>query len=293
MNELRNQVQPQGRHEEDSVNLMIGKVASLYDITVQTLRHYDKIDLFRPEVVSEETGYRYYSVFQLRQLEYILFLRGLGLSLSEIKTILDRLRHDESWSDVLQVHLAAVQDQIAALQAQQEIMQRLAAGPLKPDTPLETVTVEKITPMRHYLLREIPPLAVTDRAFTLRLIEARKGLLGKIPSVQTSYSFGALVSLSDFRKDRALRYRGILMDPGPYHTRPPLGSVGFPEGYYAAIRFDRAECQPEHAYELLDRFLTEHRFQSDDRILEVGLDTGFSSISRISRITELMVQIEL
>ena len=112
MNELRNQVQPKGRHEEDSVNLMIGKVASLYDITVQTLRHYDKIDLFRPEVVSEETGYRYYSVFQLRQLEYILFLRGLGLSLSEIKTILDRLRHDESWSDVLQVHLAAVQDQL-------------------------------------------------------------------------------------------------------------------------------------------------------------------------------------
>ena len=293
MNELRNQVQSQGRHEEDAVNLMIGKVASLYDITVQTLRHYDKIGLFRPDVISEDTGYRYYSVFQLRELEYILFLRGLGLSLSEIKTILDRLRKDDSWADILQVHLASVEDQIAALQAQQKIMQRLAAGPSQPDVPLETVTVERIAPMRHYLFREISPLAVTDSAFTLRLIEARKSLLGKIPPVQTSYSFGALVSLSDFRTDRALRYRGILMDPGPYHTRPPLGSFGFPEGYYATVRFDRAECQPERAYALLDRFLTEHRFLSDDRIVEVGMDTGFSSISRISRITELMVQIEL
>ena len=47
---------PESHSAEQPVKLMIGKVASLYDISVQTLRHYDKIGLFRPEVVSEETG---------------------------------------------------------------------------------------------------------------------------------------------------------------------------------------------------------------------------------------------
>ena len=50
---------PEDHPVEPRVQLMIGKVASLYDITVQTLRHYDKICLFRPEVINPETGYAF------------------------------------------------------------------------------------------------------------------------------------------------------------------------------------------------------------------------------------------
>jgi len=159
--------------------------------------------------------------------------------------------------------------------------------------PMETVTIERIFPMRHYLLREIQPLAVSDSMFSFRLMEERKQLLGEIPPVQSAYSFGATVSMADYRENGVLRYTGILMDPGPYHTRPASGSVAFPEGYYAVVRFDRDCCQPEHAYDLLDRFLTEHRFQAEDQILEIGQASGFSSISRISPVTELMVQVKL
>ena len=67
------------RPPENHIQLMIGKVASLYGITVQTLRHYDKIGLFRPEVINPDTGYRYYSLEQLRHLEYILFLRRASI----------------------------------------------------------------------------------------------------------------------------------------------------------------------------------------------------------------------
>ena len=77
------------RPPENHIQLMIGKVASLYGITVQTLRHYDKIGLFRPEVTNPETGYRYYSLEQLRHLEYILFLRRLQFSLPEIQSAMD------------------------------------------------------------------------------------------------------------------------------------------------------------------------------------------------------------
>ena len=273
--------------------LKIGKVASLYGITVQTLRHYDKIGLFQPEMVSPETGYRYYSVRQLRHLEYILFFRQLGLSLPEIQSIMERFRQGETWADALGYHVSYIEEQITLLRERQSVLQRITAEPEPVTGPMETVTIERISPVRHFLLRTIQPLAVSDPQFSLRLLEERKQLLGMIPSVQTAFTFGAVVSMSDYRSDHTLRYMGIIMDPGPYQTPPPADSIASPEGYYASIRFDRDRFQPEQAYDLLDRFLTEHRFQADDRILETGHPSGFSSISRISSITELMVRVEL
>ncbi|MGB3636224.1 MAG: MerR family transcriptional regulator [Rivularia sp. (in: cyanobacteria)] len=45
------------------------------------LRYYDDIGLFRPIHSDRDTGYRYYSVQQLAQLNGILALKDLGLSL--------------------------------------------------------------------------------------------------------------------------------------------------------------------------------------------------------------------
>lgn len=63
----------------------IGEIASLFDITAETLRHYDRIDLFKPEV-NADNRYRYYGVRSLFKLSRILFLKNLEFSLSEIDT---------------------------------------------------------------------------------------------------------------------------------------------------------------------------------------------------------------
>lgn len=39
----------------------IGEIAKLFNISTQTLRLYDRIDLLKPSHINEETGYRYYS----------------------------------------------------------------------------------------------------------------------------------------------------------------------------------------------------------------------------------------
>lgn len=63
----------------------IGELASLFNITTETLRHYDRIDLFKPEV-NLENHYRYYGIRGLFKLSRILFLKNLEFSLSEIDT---------------------------------------------------------------------------------------------------------------------------------------------------------------------------------------------------------------
>ncbi len=43
--------------------LSIGEMAKLRSVTVDTLRHCDKIGLLKPYHIDPETGYRYYSIF--------------------------------------------------------------------------------------------------------------------------------------------------------------------------------------------------------------------------------------
>ena len=60
-----------------------GEFAKLNGVNKRTLHFYDEIGLFSPEIRAEN-GYRYYTCFQTVQLELILTLRKLGLSVEEI-----------------------------------------------------------------------------------------------------------------------------------------------------------------------------------------------------------------
>lgn len=270
--------------------LMIGKVASLYDITVQTLRHYDKIGLFRPEITNPETGYRYYSVQQLRDLETILFLRQLQLSLTEIQEAMDALSRGGNLLDVLQRRDEELQEQISALQRMRDTITGISRIE-KPDHPLGQVFIDHFSPPRHFLFHPLPGLDVHRADFPHKLMDARKALLGSLPSIQTEYSFGATVSMEHFSSTGALAFSGVLLDPGLYGVAPPPGMMEFPEGHYAVITIDRENAPPELAYQKLITFVREHRFETDDNILEMPLDPSFSSISRMSRLISLQVRL--
>ncbi|MDD3038738.1 MAG: MerR family transcriptional regulator [Bacteroides sp.] len=62
----------------------IGEFSKLCQVTVKTLRHYEEIGLLIPFEVDEWTGYRYYNISQLRQMNRIVYLKQLGFSLEEI-----------------------------------------------------------------------------------------------------------------------------------------------------------------------------------------------------------------
>ena len=73
----------------DEYLLKIGEVAAFFGVSVKTLRVYEKIGILKPVKIDESSGYRYYSAEQIRSLDAVLELRGLGFSLVEIKTLLE------------------------------------------------------------------------------------------------------------------------------------------------------------------------------------------------------------
>ena len=73
----------------------IGEFARLGGVSVRTLRHYDEIGLLRPASVDPGTGYRGYTAQQLGQLNRIMALKELGLSLTQARRLLDGITLDE------------------------------------------------------------------------------------------------------------------------------------------------------------------------------------------------------
>lgn len=67
----------------------IGEFSELSKTTIKTHRYYEKERLLIPAYVDEETGYRFYETSQLPELAKIISLRQIGLSINNIKSILN------------------------------------------------------------------------------------------------------------------------------------------------------------------------------------------------------------
>lgn len=66
----------------------VQKLGLLAGVSTRTLRYYDEIDLLKPARINS-SGYRIYGQQEVDRLQQILFYRELGVSLEEIKEILD------------------------------------------------------------------------------------------------------------------------------------------------------------------------------------------------------------
>lgn len=73
----------------DLQKLTIGQMAQLNRISEQTLRLYDKEGLLKAQEVDLNSGYRYYHILQSARLDLIQNLKMYGLTLKQIKDILD------------------------------------------------------------------------------------------------------------------------------------------------------------------------------------------------------------
>ena len=67
----------------------IGEFSELTKTTIKTLRYYEKEGLLIPAYVDNQTGYRFYETSQLPELAKIISLRQMGISINNIKRILN------------------------------------------------------------------------------------------------------------------------------------------------------------------------------------------------------------
>ncbi len=127
----------------------IGAFAAMGRVSVRMLRHYDAIGLLRPARVDEFSGYRFYEADQLRRLNRMLALKDLGLTLEQVKSILDDEVDGTSLLELLRRRESELRDQIAADRERLgRIEARLKLIAAETDDQSRLVTIEQITPVR-------------------------------------------------------------------------------------------------------------------------------------------------
>lgn len=106
-----------------SAELQIGEVAKLFEVSTKTIRHYEKIGLLSPG--RAENDYRIYTPEDVLTIQRIRQLQTLGLSLKQIKKILNQDSDTQLWSTVLETLLQETQREINQLQRRQRKLQEL------------------------------------------------------------------------------------------------------------------------------------------------------------------------
>ncbi len=133
----------------------IGEFSKIAQVPASQLRYYDEIGLFTPTYSDRETGYRFYSVQQLAQLNRILALKDLGLSLEQVR----RLVEDEVSADeirgMLTLRKAQIEQTLQAeairLQAVESRLQQLEhKGKVQDDeVVLKSLPAQSFLALRH------------------------------------------------------------------------------------------------------------------------------------------------
>ena len=67
----------------------IGDFSKVCQVSIKTLRYWDDVELLKPEWIDPENNYRYYTITQLYEVNRILALKIMGLSIKQIKAMLN------------------------------------------------------------------------------------------------------------------------------------------------------------------------------------------------------------
>jgi DNA-binding transcriptional MerR regulator len=136
----------------DDVMLTIGEFARLGQVSPRMLRHYDELDLLRPERVDPTSGYRHYSVHQLDRLHRIVALRDIGFGLEQIRQALSETISAEELRGMLRLRRA----QIAQVVDEERERLRRVEAHLRALEWSDTVTLQDI------VIKQTQPIRVAQ-----------------------------------------------------------------------------------------------------------------------------------
>jgi len=164
----------------------IGEFSKIAQVSGRLLRYYDEIGLLSPEYTDPQTGYRSYSAQQLPQLNRILVLKELGLSLEQIARLLAQDTSTEAIRGMLALRKAELEQSVQAEMARLKVV----------ETRLQQIDHHGQMQEPDVILKSVPAQPFLSLRETLAGMDAVRRLVQKIsgfvPSRVTPGSLGSL-----------------------------------------------------------------------------------------------------
>lgn len=145
----------------------IGEFSRIAQVSASQLRNYDQLGLFKPEAVDPQTGYRLYSASQLPQLNRIIALKEMGLSLAQIETLVNEQVSPDELRGMLLMKKAQIEQTVQQEAARLRYIQ----------SRIEQIDLEGEMTDFDIVLKSIPAKDVLSLRAVLPVPQAARGLL--------------------------------------------------------------------------------------------------------------------
>jgi DNA-binding transcriptional MerR regulator len=173
----------------------IGEFSRIGRVSMRLLRYYDELGLLRPAHADASNGYRYYTAAQIPELNRILVLRDLGLTLEQIAHALRASVSADELRGMLLMRRAEI-EQLQAAQALQlrQLESRIAALEAGAEGVPDDVVIRAEPEHRYLSLRMRHPSFASAVAMALEMhrevpSQVGRGVLGAFTGVSHSAEF--------------------------------------------------------------------------------------------------------
>lgn len=232
--------------------LSVGEMAKINNISSQTLRLYDRIDLLKPEYVNEETGYRYYSIKQSAKLDMIQYMKSIGMSLAEIKEQLDK-QDVNIVKQLLESHKELIAQQINDLQRTKNAVERAIGNYNRyHSSPKDGTIVTEYIPKRRIYSYEsgINFYNYGIEAYEMMLRELKKHLILYSLPVVYFCNVGTILRLEHLKKREFISTEAFLFVDDDFNAANKTSVIK--ENTFLCIYCDSFYKEKEYANRLLD-----------------------------------------
>ncbi len=252
----------------EATRYRIGEVSKITGLSKDTIHFYVKSGLLEPDFVDEANGYRYYSRWNLWQLDVITMCRKLSIPLSQVKEIL--ASHDNTKVTSL---LAAYRDQALSLSRYyqqvaddilwyEQVNERIQNKPLDSSVHLETLEQEVV-------IAGLCQEKQTYEHYHASMMEAAKDELLHAETIRRRY--GYVLDLEAMNQNHLLKLQEYIQIPNcDYSLVNPENLLIIPAGEYAVfsvhIQEELADFSP-----LFDWLNEHHRTVDQVFADEIGL----------------------
>ena len=260
----------------------IGEFSKLGKVSVKTLRHYDEEGLLKPGYVDGFNRYRYYLPEQLGTLCTIMRYRRAGLSIPEIRRIMD----GEEPGPILEGRMDATESERLDLERRIELLNDLMNGGRDMDYSVEVRTIPGFkAAYRHGRIEKYSDMT----GFVFGFAEMCRESNPDVECTEDGYCFVTYDDLEYRESDIGITYYQSVKTMGK-----DSGEIGFREFgdvVAACVKHVGPYDRLGEAYAAIMKWMTENGMELVDRPRECYIDGCWNRESEEEYLTEIQFPI--
>lgn len=268
--------------------LSIGQMARLNNISVQTLRHYEKVELLKPSYTNEDTGYRYYSLKDFSTIDLIKQCKAMGMSLEEIKEVTNNYTSLDSISNILNNQKQIIDEKIKELE---NIRNKIEYMSNTLSISLEK-GINKVF-IKQNKERLFIKYNYTDRYTDEFEINLRKVLLEverDYENVNAEIAF--TTSYKDMNDNEEVIYKNVMINLGEEIFFEDEKLVKVPAGNYLTMYFDDAYRNSSKYYHTIMNYIQKNNIKTIGDFHEIYIMTRVGMDGKIKSLGQIEILID-